>query len=261
MTQVVFAIVVGGVILAVSVGGTVLAVVLLYRQQQRHGQLINELRAMFAAQEITRLRTANSEAVDDVPEPERRKRHLGLYLGGVMAAFTALGARARGAWQTHRPVSIAAATATSAAVAAVGMLYYGPIDTHDRGAAPSSPTPLTSAPLHPTQSPAPTPSDRPSSSAPSPKPPSATPTEPPSGASPPGGVEDDLTLSPTSELDHVPDAGLGGSTITRGLVGGTVGGATTGPISRPPPSPPSPHGHCRGLDLSPLITLCLLGSR
>lgn len=112
--------------LCALMGAVCLSIVLLYNGYKRNRQLITELRAQIAAQQIAALSNSGptSRPGDNLtvaPEPVRRKRHLTLYIGGIAAAFVTLGNHVRSAWRRHRMLTVTTAVATVAAGAAAAV--------------------------------------------------------------------------------------------------------------------------------------------
>ncbi|MFB7496016.1 hypothetical protein ACFC09_15215 [Streptomyces sp. NPDC056161] len=152
-------------LLTAVMGAASLAIVLLYKGWKRNRELINELRAQLAAQQIAAITRGNNyppvpDEAASSPEPVHRKRHLALYLGGgVIAAFATVRDRFRSFWHGHRVLTVTAVatagTAAALAMAATGNGTTGDDDPRpaasvphrsDAGAPSSTPGPGTDAP-------------------------------------------------------------------------------------------------------------------
>ncbi|MGY3199828.1 hypothetical protein [Streptomyces sp. TE5632] len=134
--------------LAGLLGAAVLAIVLIYRAQQKQGAMITQMRAEATAQKIAALTQRQQPLPEEseAPEPVRRKRHLGLYIGGgVVAVIASFGRRLRSA-VTRSPRNVVAATATVAALAGTATALI--MGASDNGPAPEGP-----GPTHPTTAP------------------------------------------------------------------------------------------------------------
>jgi hypothetical protein len=228
------------------------------------------------------VRAANGTGTELVPppggtHPVRRKKHLGLYLGGGLAAMVVTAAQAvRKSWKTH-PIQLAGAAvgvATLAAVAVV-LLTYTPWQNHPRppSSAPTAPPTTNPPPVGtepPTAGPSRTPSVSPSSGAnrlvtpygttgPSPAPTAS------GGVSalPSGGQN---PAEPGPQPPHGPppaDTGPGPSSGDTPPPAGT----TPPPVPPPPPAEPEPtqssgsSGLCVDVAAMPVVGLivCLLG--
>ncbi|WP_228976753.1 hypothetical protein [Streptomyces sp. DH12] len=154
------------VLLAGVLGASVLAIVLLYRENVRHTQQINQLKADIVAQKIatalnTKPGSADPTATADlapVPDeapgpasPVRKKRHMKLYAGGggVAAALVWLGDRISAAWAGHRGITATAAAVTVAVfgAATLALTTDGAAPTRASGApGGGTPTSLRGAP-------------------------------------------------------------------------------------------------------------------
>ncbi|WP_329307003.1 hypothetical protein OG322_26130 [Streptomyces sp. NBC_01260] len=111
------------VLLSGVLGAVVLAGALLHKAHQRDRARITQLSAELAAQKIAALTFGGPPTLlpQEEPEPVRRKKHLGLYIGGGVAAFLAsTGEQIRHAWHGHRTATTATVTVAAASVAAVG---------------------------------------------------------------------------------------------------------------------------------------------
>ncbi len=176
------------------------------------------------------------------PEPVRRKRHLGLYIGGAVAALATISTAARGAVRDHRGQLIGAVTGAAVTATTVTMVTVQPgTSDHDQSWPPSAPTasdPPTSAPSGPVP---PRPTGSPPASAASPSPtPSGTASSSPTAEGAPSAsphrsfpaplvpIRGDMPIPETSPAS--PDDSSGGATPSE----------DTG--SGPPVAPPSPSG-------------------
>lgn len=118
-------------LMALLLGAATLAIVLLYRGWKSNRELITELRAEVATQQIAALTggvpiPALTTNAPQQEEPVRRKRHLALYLGsGVLAVFTAIRDRLRALWHGHRALTVTAA-ATIATMGTAAALIMPP---------------------------------------------------------------------------------------------------------------------------------------
>lgn len=143
------------VLLAGVLGAAVLAIVLLSRGYQRNRQHITELRAEVTAQKIAAMAKPGPRHAAAPPEPDRRKGHLALYIGGgIAAALASFGGRLRSAIRAHRAVTVAvasvAAAGTAAAITMAGGTGTAPIDEPARAPgrmAPAPPAEPESAPV------------------------------------------------------------------------------------------------------------------
>ncbi|MBT3164045.1 hypothetical protein HTV80_13085 [Streptomyces sp. Vc74B-19] len=111
------------VMLAAALGVAVAGIVLIYRGHRRNRDEINRLRAEVTAAKIAAtLQQAAAPPAAEEPappqEPVRRKRHLMLYLGGLVVLVSWLGERVRNVWKNHRTATTAVALAATAATAA-----------------------------------------------------------------------------------------------------------------------------------------------
>lgn len=171
------------IVLAAGLGANCIVLALLFRRlradlnrqlrdvrAERNSEWI--LHALQASPEPTEqqaMQAANGSGLEPEPrsgpQPVRRKKHLGLYIGGGLAALgVTLVQVAREAWQSHRGQLVAAAAATAAAATAtVLLLAYAPWRDDDGRRPPSSAPTAGPAPSY-TQPPpsAPTPSASPS---------------------------------------------------------------------------------------------------
>lgn len=84
-------------------------------------------------------------AEPDGPEPVRRKRHLGLYIGGAAAALAAISGAAREAARGHRMQIVGAVTGAAVTAATVTIVTVQPF-THDTGYEPPHAEPPATAP-------------------------------------------------------------------------------------------------------------------
>jgi hypothetical protein len=216
------------------------------------------------------------------PQPVRRKRHLGLFIGGGIAALVVtLSQVLREAWQTRRGQMVGTAVGVAAAAATtVALLAYQPWEDGDGHSPPSSaPTAVPPAPLPPgyTQPP-------PNSPQPSGATPSVSPTPSRSGPAPDDSAtpgESASTRPPATTSQQVPSVESSGRPAAPPPpprqpppddepppVGEPPSTAPEPPPATPttPPSgkqPPPPHAptHCPGLVIAPVLSvgLCLLG--
>jgi hypothetical protein len=205
------------IILAAGLGANIIIVTLLFRRLR--GDLNRQLRDVRAEHNSERilhaLRAVPEQAVQaangtggvapELPlgsQPVRRKKHLGLFIGGAVAAMVAaLSQSLRDAWGA-KPGQVIGAAAGVAAVAATTILLLAYPPWEDDGSGPPSSAPtaaptVTSSP-EPTQRP---PSARPSSR-PSP-PPSDAPDNTVPATSAPGPTADGQwreTVAPNPQL-------------------------------------------------------------
>ncbi|MET9158227.1 hypothetical protein ABZX56_10905 [Streptomyces parvulus] len=216
-----------------------------------------------------------------MPEPDRRKRHLGLYIGGAAAAVVTVKAAVR-EMVTHHRMQFAGALAGAAATAATVTMVTVQPWTHDSGYEAPRAEPRSSAP--PTHGPpGPGPSRPPGTRHPSSI---APPTEGPpgtSGSAPPSAVLPQRAgtappllaapIGPAEDGDSEP--GGGGDTAddvsdedadapptqSPGPTPAPSKPATDPPANPPPAGEPSRSGLCLDLSLPPLLEAdtCLLG--
>lgn len=141
-------------LLAGVLGAVVLAVVLLTRTVQRNRQLIQQLRAEVAAQQIAAMTQQPGPRHAAPPDPARRKGHLSLYAGGgVVAAVASFGGRLRDMWRAHRAVTVVvssvAAAGTAAAITMTGGTGGAPVDKPVRTPGRMAPAPPAEPPAEP----------------------------------------------------------------------------------------------------------------
>jgi hypothetical protein len=277
------------IILAAGLGANFIVVVLLFRRLRRDlGRQLRDMRAEHNSEAIlsalkgtpkptqqqTAQRVANGNWLETAPppggqEPVRRKKHLGLFIGGgAVAAFAVtLGQAARAAWQMHRGQVIGAAVAGAVVTTAtVLVLAYAPWRDGDNAPSSSAPTAGPTASYTQTPPRGPTPSANPSQSAGGPQPSESS---SPSGSVPgraspmdttsviPIGEEPEPTAAPSSPVQSPPPSAV------------PPGSPTPEPTtpSQPPsvePSadePPDASGQCLGVSLAPVLNIeaCLLG--
>lgn len=185
------------IVLAAGLGANFIAVALLFRRLRRDlGRQLRDMRAernselilhaLRAVPEQQAVQAANGTGEPELPslgpQPVRRKRHLGLFIGGAVAALVAaLGPGLRAAWDTRRGQVVGTAVGVAAVAATtVFLLAYEPWEGGGSGPPSSAPTaaPPWVGPPDPTQPP---PSERaPTSRTPAPSgaPDSTTPTTP-----------------------------------------------------------------------------------
>jgi hypothetical protein len=244
------------IILAAGLGANFIVVTLLFRRLR--GDLNRQLRDIRAER--------NSEwilhALKDVPEeyeqaaqaangggfelppvalrPVRRKKHLGLYLGGGLAALgVMLGQGVREAWRAYRGHLVGTvAGATAAATTTVTLMTVTPWqDDASRHPPPSIPTaaPTVIVPTTHTQ-------PLPSGPIPSTAPPPATSTPGPStSASPTPSAS--ATTSPTPTPSLVPIAEGSRPTATPSQRASEPPPTPSEPETTTPPAPPAPPAH------------------
>ncbi|CBG73061.1 putative membrane protein [Streptomyces scabiei 87.22] len=199
------------------------------------------------------------------PDPVRRKKHLGLHLGGSLALVAAAGAAAREALHTHRgqlASAITGAAVTSTTVTALAITPW--VDTADH-VGPQPPVPAVSPSRSALWFPPP-PADHEASTPPI-SPASADPPPGGSSAGPDSTAEPDADgitlLEPTQESSTSP--------ITVPAPGGTASGspglveeeptaspAASGPSESPPPTPSPDPGSCLIGLTPPDEEVCLL---
>lgn len=275
-----------GIVLAAGLGtANFIAIALLFRRMRNNlnRQLSNMraernsewiLRALQAAPEQRAAQAANGRGFEPPPtgpEPVRRKKHLGLFLGGgLAAAFAALSQTARQAARTH-PVALGLAAAGVAAAATV--VAVAPWQNDASRSPSSAPTAtITTSPPEPA-SPTATPTNLAPTGSPSAPtgPPRATvsPPAPPApavpGSSPGVLVPIVRTTRPASSPGGTPTGRPAPQPPDRGGAGPT---ATITPPPSPSPSAtptatyaPAVRGVCLGVHLDPLlrVRLCPLG--
>jgi len=230
------------IILAAGLGLQFIVVVLLFRRLRRNlSRQLRDMRAERNSEKILRaLQEApvqhpamqaanwfgpNPEPVGD-PQPVRRKKHLGLYLGGGLAAMSVTVSQVmRETWKSH-PVQLVGAVAGAAAAAATvaALLTYTPWRDDSR---PPSSAPTAAPSINPPPEDLQPPSIRPSET------PSRSPSVSPS-ASPPGTVPDSPALNPS------------GPASTAGPSGSTIGGQESAEPGPRPPSSTPPEGATAG---------------
>lgn len=247
------------IVLAAGLGvANFIAVVLLFRRlrrdlnrqlrdmrAERNSELI--LHALQAVPDQQAVQAANGTGEPELPplgpQPVRRKKHLGLFIGGAVAAMvTALGAGLRAAWDTRRGQVVGTAVGVAAVAATtVFLLAYEPWE--DGGSGPPSSAPTASPPWvgppDPTQPP---PSERaPTSPAPAPSgsrdsttptTPTPKPTEPRSTTTeeqPESGTPAPQPSASSSEPEPPPPPG-----------NGTPADPTPTVTPEPPPAEPQP---------------------
>ncbi|MEU3899806.1 hypothetical protein [Streptomyces sp. NPDC029519] len=189
------------------------------------------------------------------PEPARRKRHLGLYIGGAAAALAAISGAAREAASGHRAQLVGAVTGAAVTAATVTVVTVQPFHQDSGYEAPyADPLPATSPPTY--VPPGSRPSKPPGSTAPSPTaPPTVSPTgpsvspspsatgptlsgrasQPPVSAVPAGGK------APAADASLAgPDSGAEDDTGGNADEPPPAAGASPGPSPGPTQPPPDP---------------------
>jgi hypothetical protein len=192
------------------------------------------------------------------PQPVRRKKHLGLFLGGgSAAALASLGLAARRAWQRHPHIVVAGALgAVTAAAVGVALTGVHPGSSSGGGSPPTWPptTATVTATRSRGSSPPPAPAGSPpASSSPGLSPP-ASPTESRSPASPPA--------PPGGEASS--GSGAQSSSPSSGTSRPPGRPTTAGPSTTPSPPPTSGiHVPCLDVEVAPILELaiCLAGGR
>lgn len=203
-----------------------------------------------------------------MPEPVRRKRHLGLYVGGAAAALATIGAGAREAIREYRGQLIGAATGVAVTATTVTMVTVQPW-TDDHGQAwPSSAPTASASPMHsppPFLSSQPPGSPPPSATWPSPSPSETASSSPTETGSP--SARPDRTFrpwiglvreeTPVAETSLPAPASSGGDTPIDSTGSGSPTGTRSPPApspspSAPPPSVPPPPGEAM---VDPLLEL------
>ncbi|MEU7403863.1 DUF948 domain-containing protein [Streptomyces sp. NPDC044948] len=218
--------------------------------------------------------------------PIRRKRHLGLYLGGVAAALVTISGAAREVAAAHRAQVVGAVTGAAVTAATVTVVTVQPW-TDGTHYDPPVAGPSVAAP--PSLSPPGTGSPRPPGSAPPPPPAAPSATAPDPSGSPSPSASESATASarprftgrpvvpagdkpPLSDASPiVPDGALDD---TSNGSGGTPSTGSPGPSTEPPQPPVDPptkpppvpeeeasSGICLELSLAPLVDAdaCLFG--
>ncbi len=199
------------------------------------------------------------------PQPVRRKRHLGLYLGGgLVAAAAALAEATRQAWDSNRGQLVAVAGATAIAVATAVMLIVTQWPTRN-GAAPPPSAPTATATV--TRTPSPTPPSTNPSTTPGPTVSPGPSASGPSGLTPgPAGSASGAPIG--NRTPAPPSTASSGGSADPGPPGGGTASPTALPTPPPDPSPPQltpspPPGRpalCLGLALTVLdLAVCLSG--
>jgi hypothetical protein len=203
-------------------------------------------------------------------QPVRRKRHLGLYIGGAAAAIASLSVAAREAVRAHSGRFTAAVTGATVTAATITLVTVQPwTQGVDQGPPSSAPTVLPTLYLPPTYAPPPATTPRPPRS----RAPSASPGEPSPSSSP----TPPLSPSPSTTVTLIPTNDSTLSTLGTGPASvptasppadsgplPDVGSASSAvqpaqPPLAPPESPASP-GLCAGVSADPLLhtDVCLL---
>ncbi|MGW1796853.1 hypothetical protein ACWCQN_12790 [Streptomyces sp. NPDC001984] len=179
----------------------------------------------------------------DGPEPVRRKRHLGLYLGGAGAIIAALGASVRESLREHRNQLVATATTAALTAATVTLVSVQPWSTDaDQPPPASAPTaaPSSNEGLAPIAAPSSSPGLQPSADLAAEEPPDDD-----RKAKKPPGLSRRLTV-PRGFANTPGRAKPPESVHAPGLTA-TPPGLTATPPGRPtappgPPAPPPRHG-------------------
>lgn len=276
------------IILAAWLGANILVVTLLFRRLRGDlNRQLRDIRAEHNSETILRAlkdapeerqqaaQAANGEVYEPPtgPSPVRRKKHLGLYIGGGLAALgVTVSHVAREAWQSHRAQLVASVIgATAAASTTVTLLTLTPwqdsTDNHPPSSAPTA-VPTVTLPPGYTQPP------------PSGTTPSATPSPTASGPEPSTSPTPSASASPTATPSLVPVLDEPKPTVTP-----SPSEETPPPGSEPPPTTPEPEptppaepppaeppaeepanppatsALCAGLAVTPLFSIeaCLLG--
>lgn len=230
------------VILAAGLGvAQFIAYALLFRRARQLARQLSDMRAERNSEWILHaLRDVPEEqALQAVPgtwlpaatgqQPVRRKRHLGLYLGGGLAAlWGAFGQTTRAAWQRNRGQILSGVVGATVASTAAAALVFSPWPNGSNHRAPSSAPPVTATVTSPPGNTPPTPS---SSSA-------------PPGNSSPLAAGPQATSSPTT-VPVTPISETGTPSAVPGETGtasplGPPPGTTVQLPSTPPASPTSP---------------------
>lgn len=190
------------IILAAGLGANILVATLLFRRLREDlNRQLRDMRAEHNSEWILRAlkdapeereraaQAANgrpSELPPMGPQPVRRKRHLGLFIGGAAAALITISTAAREIWRNHSGQLVAGATAAAVTATALTLIIFNPwTDDADHEPPSSAPTagPTDTLPPGYTQppgsSPAPGPSSTATGSQPSGSPAGLTPTSPP----------------------------------------------------------------------------------
>lgn len=279
-------------ILAAGLGLQFIVVVLLFRRlRQNLNRQLRDMRAERNSEQILRALQGAPEAqhqavwaangihpepaLSGVAHPVRRKKHLGLYLGGGLAAMTVTVSQAmRETWKSH-PLHLAGTVVGMAAVTTVTMvlLTYQPWQDGDQRPPSSAPTAAPSfiPPPTGTRTPSPSPSQE-TGASPSPSPSSTVPASSalpmsesteadPSAETDPSGKHTPTTPGPQPP-DHPPASGTAPGPSPSG------DDAPPPPNTTPSPSPPAEpeptqdsSGPCVGLTVMPVVSAvtCLLG--
>ncbi|MFD4258165.1 hypothetical protein ACFWR9_11180 [Streptomyces sp. NPDC058534] len=227
---------------------------------------------------------------DPAPDPAgrhpiRRKRHLGLFLGGVAAAMATFSGVAREIAATHRIQLVGTVTGAAVAAATVTVITVQPwtdsTDYEPPSAAPSASAPPTPAPPGTQPPPTPAPPTRGASPSTAAQDSSGSPSPSPTRGSPSPRASPESTDVPIVQAGDEPSATAASPAASDGVPGNT--GGTSGespPTGSPGPSPEQPRppvdpptepppvaeesadsGLCLDLSLVPLLDAdaCLLG--
>lgn len=203
-----------------------------------------------------------TEVPPEGPQPVRRKRHLGLYVGGGLAALlAALGQRVK-----KRPgQAVAAATGVTAAAATVMLAVVWSSDT---GHPPSSAPPTATTTATVTGTARPSPSAPPATVPQTPSPPAeARPTSTRIVPLAPSGGAADMPIGKRVSKPPAPDASSGrvGASASKGRAKSPAASVPQAPSTSPPkPSQHAPtSGRCLRVKAASVaeLALCLLEGR
>lgn len=263
------------IILAAGLSTNVILIALLFRRLRRLSWQLRDIRAernsewiLHALQDVPEQGTAVAQAAGGTydpitdPQPVRRKRHLGLYIGGLSGIAATATEATRHAWREHRGQLVvgAAATALVAATAVTLIVVERQSDPETRPptSAPEVTATVTrAASSAPSNAALPRVTGEPGSVSPTAQPPVGelrTSVEDASGA--PIGSEPSPAPSGTS-----PTGGSSESGPTGDGAPPPSSSASAPPASSDPPAPSDPPALCLGLALLPVLdlTACLSG--
>lgn len=259
------------VILAAGLGANFIVFALLFRRLRQLSWQLRDMRAERNSEWILHaLQGAPEEHMYAVPaadgtglepppdvQPVRRKRHLGLYIGGLSGIAATVTETIRYAWREHRGQVIASLAAVTIAAATTVVLLVVERQAVSEKRSPSSAPTVTSTVTQTATATAAPEADSPSTTN---GPPSSTsPATRPSASALPtaaGGVSG-------APIDSQPPAPSGTAPSGSSTEPSPTGSGTPAPSSSaPPPEQPSPSpALCLGLVVMPVLdlTACLLG--
>ncbi|SDM47771.1 hypothetical protein SAMN04487981_101651 [Streptomyces sp. cf386] len=269
-----------GIVLAAGLGfANLIFVALLFRRGRQLSRQLSDMRAERNSEWILRalqdapdqpaVRAANGAASKPPPagpQPVRRKRHLGLYIGGLAAAMVALGGTVRNALQTPRGQWTAAAVGAAAVATAITLLIATQWPADKRGPRSSAPTATVTVSVAPPSTPAPSATGSPPAT-----------NGPPAAVSPMAPASDSAASTTAGSASWATaDGGMSSVPITPAGSASSGGSAEPSPpTGRPSPAPSTPEppvdptpspspgrsGLCLALALWPVLDLaaCLAG--